>query len=367
MPKNDSQVRLKSMSKNYKDIVLNSLPERELEIIGTITAEKMTLMREKALKKLKDSVELPGFRKGNAPDTLVAQKVGELRLMEEAAEIALSEEYPNILEEHKIDAIGRPEINITKIGIGNPLEFKIKTALFPDVKLTDYKKIAKANNKAEISAPEITDKEVEDVIDNIRQNIAHQKVHEEAGGGHEHNHREIVDADLPEVNDQFAQMIGGFKDVANMKEKIRENIGVEKKLKEKDKKRTDVLEAIMAESTIDLPKIIIEGEMEKMLAQFKDDIAKSGISYEDYLKHIKKTEDDLKTEWKDTAVKRAKSQVILNTIAKDEGIIPKEEEVKKEMENILASYKDAERFRVRMYVETFLTNELVFQYLESQK
>lgn len=106
--------------------------------------------------------------------------------------------------------------------------------------------------------------------------------------------------------------------------------------------------------------------MEKMLAQFKDDIAKSGITYEDYLKHIKKTEADIKAEWKDTAVKRAKSQVILNTIAKDEGIAPKEEEVKKEMENILASYKDADRFRVRMYVETFLTNELVFQFLENQ-
>jgi trigger factor len=123
----------------------------------------------------------------------------------------------------------------------------------------------------------------------------------------------------------------------------------------------------MDKSTIDLPKIIIEGEIEKMLAQFKDDIAQAGAPYEEYLKHIKKTEEDLKKEWRDTAVKRAKSQVILNTIAKDEGIAPKEEEVKKEMENILAHYKDAERFRVRMYVETFLTNELVFQFLESQK
>ena len=75
----------------------------------------------------------------------------------------------------------------------------------------------------------------------------------------------------------------------------------------------------------------------------------------------------MKIEWKDTAVKRAKSQVILNTIAKEQNIAPKEEEIKKEMDNILASYKDADRFRVRMYVETFLTNELVFQFLENHK
>ncbi|MEQ1499927.1 MAG: trigger factor [Parcubacteria group bacterium] len=364
------------MTKNYKDITINTLPEREVEIIGTITAEKMSLMRTKALKKFKESVELPGFRKGNAPENLVAQKVGEITLLEEAAEMALSEEYPNIIDEHKIDAIGRPEINITKIGVGSDLEFKVKTALFPEVKLANYRKLAslvlstkqKENPKTtDQSAVTVSEKEVDDVIRNIQENLAHDKVHAEAGGGTEHNHRKIEDTDLPEVNDQFVKMLGDFKDVADFKSKIKENILKEKEIKEKDKKRTEILEKIISESTIDLPKIIVDGESDKMLAQFKDDVAKSGILYEDYLKHIKKTEEDLRAEWKDTAVKRAKSQVILNTIAKDEGIAPKEEDVKKEMDHILSHYKDSDRFRVRMYVETFMTNELVFQFLESQK
>ena len=361
------------MTKHYKDIKVTPLPEREVEIIGTITAEKMSLMREKALKKFKDSVELPGFRKGNAPDTLVAQKVGEMALLEEAAEMALNEEYPNIIEEHNIDAIGRPEINITKIAIGNPLEFKVRTALMPEVKLGDYKKIAKSfspkrseGNEEKASATTVSEDEVEAVIKSIRENLAHEKVHAESGGGHEHNHRKIEDSDLPEVNLDFVKMLGDFKDVEDFKSKIKENITKEKEIKEKDKLRVNIVEGIIEKSTIDLPKIIIDGESDKMLAQFKDDIARSGISYEDYLKHIKKTEEDLRAEWKETAVKRAKSQVILNTIAKDENISAKEEDVKKEMENILAHHKDAERFRVRMYVETFLTNELVFQFLENQ-
>jgi FKBP-type peptidyl-prolyl cis-trans isomerase (trigger factor) len=352
--------------KNYKDIKLKSLPERELEIIGTITAEKMALMREKALSKIKETIELPGFRKGNAPDNLVAQKVGEGTLLEEAAEIALSEEYPNILDEHKIDAIGRPEITITKIGVGSDLEFKIKTYLMPEVKLAEYKKISKEENGKKTKTPKVTDKEVEDVIKNIQRNIAHEKWHSEHPDDTGHGHGEVKDEDLPAIDDEFAKMIGGFKNVEDMKLKISDNIALEKGLKEKDKKRTEILEAIISASTIDLPKIIIEGELEKMLGQFKDDIGRSGVSYEEYLKHIKKTEEDLKNEWKDVAIKRAKSQVILNTIAKDENITPKEEDVKKEMEHILSQYKDAERFRVRMYVETFLTNELVFQFLEQQ-
>ncbi len=276
-------------SKNYENIVLNSLPERELEIIGTITAEKMALMRTKAISKLRESIEVDGFRKGNAPEAMISRKVGEGRIMEEAAELALSEEYPNILNEHNIDAIGRPEIQITKIGIGAPLEFKVKTALMPDVKLADYKLVARGKvlGSSQEDTP-VSEQEVDDVIKNIRENIAHQKVHNEAGGGDKHDHREITDTDLPEVTDEFAQMMGGFASVAEMREKIKENIGQEKKLKEKDKRRVDILEKIMSESTIDLPKIIIDGEMEKMLAQFKDDVARAGVSYENYLKQGKK-------------------------------------------------------------------------------
>ena len=315
--------------KNYKDITLNSLPERELEIIGVITAEKMSVAREKALKKLKESVEIDGFRKGNAPETIIAQKVGEMRILEEATEIALGEEYPNILEEHNIDAIGRPEITITKMGLGADMEFKAKTSLMPEVKLSAYKKIVKSVESSVFNTL-ATDAEVEAVVQDIQK---HSK------------ETEITD---------------------DLKNKIRENITIEKEIKEKDKRRTEILEKIIDGSTIELPKIIIEGEQEKMLAQFKDDIGKSGISFEEYLKHIKKTEEDLKKEWRDTAVKRAKSQVILNTIAKEEGITPKEEDVKKEIEHITAHYKETDRFRVRMYVETFLTNELVFQFLEKQ-
>ncbi len=361
-----SEKKAEKSVKHYKDVKLSPLPDRELEIIGSITAEKMALMREKALKKLKESVELPGFRKGTAPDSLVAQKIGEGSLLEEAAEIALNEEYPNILEEHNIDAIGRPEITITKIGVGSEMEFKIKTSLMPEVKLADYMKIVEKVLSKKAESVAVTDKDVEDVIQNIRENIAHDKVHAEAGGGHEHNHRKIEDSDLPEVNDEFAKMLGNFESLEEMKSKIKENLAKEKELKAKDKKRTEILEKVIEDSTIELPKIVVDGEMEKMLAQFKDDIARSGIGYEDYLKHIKKTEADLRAEWKDASVKRAKSQVILNTIAKDESIAPKEEDIKREMENILANYKEADRFRVRMYVETFLTNELVFQFLEKQ-
>jgi FKBP-type peptidyl-prolyl cis-trans isomerase (trigger factor) len=353
--------------KNYSNISLNSLPDRELEIIGSIAAEHMAILRQRALEKFKASVEIPGFRKGNAPDILVFQKVGEMRLLQEAAEIALSEEYTNILNEHNIDAIGRPQIQITKLAPGNDLEFKVKTALAPEVKLGDYKKIAKTENAKEKVGVSPTEKEIDEVILNIRRNYAHQKMHNEGLESGEHNHPEISDKDLPELNDQFVKIIADFTSISEFRSKIAENITKEKEIKEKDKKRTDYLEEIIKSSTIEIPKIIVEAEQEKMLAQFKDDIGKAGIPFEEYLKHIKKTENDLKEEWKETAIKRAKSQIVLNFIAKEEHISPKEEDVKKEIDFIVEHYKEADRFQVRMYVETYLTNDLTFEFLEKEK
>jgi trigger factor len=354
--------------KNYTNIKLNHLPEREIEIIGTITAEKMESSRTDALKKIASSLEIDGFRKGNAPMSVVAKKVGEIKILEEAAEVALNDEYPKILEEHNIDAIGRPEITITKIAPLNPLEFKIKTALMPEVKLPDYKKISKIELSKKRDELEVSPKEVEDMILNIRKNIYHQTLHQNEGlEEHDHNHGEIKEEDLPEMNSDFLKMIGNFKDTEDLRIKVKESLLQEKELKEKDKRRISLLEEIITSGTIEIPKIIVEGELDKMTAQFKDDFARSNIPLEDYLKQINKTEKDLRDEWKETAVKRAKSQIILNTIAKEENIKPNEEEVKKEMEHILSHHKDADRFRVRMYVETFMTNELVFKFLEEEK
>lgn len=351
-------------NKNYTNIAVASLPEREVEIIGEITAERMAELREKAIKKFKEDLEVDGFRKGNVPEAIVVQKVGEMAIMDEAAFIAISEEYPNIIEEHKIDAIGRPDVTITKIAAGNPLSFKIKTSIMPEVKLADYKKLAAEQSSKEIKKAEVTDEEVSMVLKNIRQNIAHQEMH--IDGSDNHDHPEITDDMLPPEDDSLAQMVGDLKTLDELKSKIRENIVVEKELREKDKLRTAILDAIIEKSTIDLPKIIIEGELDKMIAQLKDDTACAGVKYEDYLSHTKKTEDDLRKEWREVATKRAKSQILLNEISKIENINPAEEDIKREMDRILVQIKDADRFRTRMYVETFLTNELVFKFLESK-
>ena len=126
-----------------KDITIKKLEGSRVEITGTVPADVFSSFRSKALQNINDQVTIDGFRKGKVPENILVSKVGEMAVLEEMAELALAKTYPQIIVAEKIDAIGQPEISITKIAAGNPLEFKAVTTVLPEIKLGDYKKIAK--------------------------------------------------------------------------------------------------------------------------------------------------------------------------------------------------------------------------------
>src|SRR3989344_2546575 len=125
-------------------INVKKVSETEIEIEGEIEATHFATHRKGALANLGRNAELPGFRKGMVPEEILAERLGHEPILEEMAELALSEAYPKIIEENKIDAIDRPHIQITKLAMDNPLTFKIRQTVLPDIKLPDYKKLAAA-------------------------------------------------------------------------------------------------------------------------------------------------------------------------------------------------------------------------------
>jgi trigger factor len=362
-------------------INIKKLPKSEVEIEGELEASLFETYFAKALKKIGETVELDGFRKGKIPESVLLSKVPEIQILEEMAQMALSEHYPKIIEEEKIDAISRPEISITKLARNNPLGFKIKTAIMPEIKLPDYKNTAKkiislgrntTTGEAGITEKEknaeVSDKELEDTIMDIRKSRA-PKVHmadaHEHKEGEEHKHEEIKE-ELPEFNDAFVQALGPFKDVADFKIKLKENIKLEKGNLQKEKTRIKIIEEIIEESKIEVPEILIEVELDKILYKMESDITQMGLKFEDYLKHLNKTVEDLRKEFRKDGEKKAKLALILHEIAKVEKIVADPEQVAKEVAAILEHYKEADPERARMHAENVLTNEKIFQFLENQ-
>lgn len=342
-------------------IKIEKLKNSEIEITGSIPFEELEKHRKQAVENISKGIKIDGFREGKVPEKILIEKVGEMTILNEMAELTLRESYPNIIIENKIDAITSPEVSITKLAKGNPLEFKIKLSVMPEVKLPDYKKIAKKENEKKEEGLEATEEDVENTIKQIlaSQNSDHSCDDEEC----KHEEKEVA----KELTDEMVKKLGDYKDVADFKTKLKENISLEKKHRAKEKKRLEIIDGIIKETTIEVPEILIEAELRKMLSEMSDNISRMGLKFDKYLEHIKKTEDDLKKEWRTDAESRVKGQLILNQISKEEKIQPSEEEVNKNVDAIISQYKDAKKENVEIYVRMMLSNDEVLKLLESQK
>jgi trigger factor len=363
---------------------ITPLEHSRIEIEHELDEKVLLSYEEKTLATLSAGLEIDGFRKGHVPADIARKHVGDRLLLEEMAEQAISAVYPELLKENKIDAIGRPEVTIMKLARGNPLIFKIATDVMPEIKLPDYKKIAKEENKKETPDTSATEEDIAKVILDLRklrarkehvhdENCAHNQAKSSEAGSLDASQEafrekeEVIDeTTLPELTDEFVATLGAFKTIAELRGKIKENVILEKTTAAKEKKRIAIVEKIMEEATAPLPKILIDSELDKMMYRMEADITQMGVAFPDYLKHLNKTEADLRKEYEGDAKKRALLELVLTNIALKEKIAPDEKAVTEQVDKLLEEYKDADTLRTKFYVEHILTNEEVFKFLEKQ-
>ncbi|PIQ91390.1 MAG: hypothetical protein COV70_03965 [Parcubacteria group bacterium CG11_big_fil_rev_8_21_14_0_20_39_22] len=353
------------MSSNYKILETKELPDSEIEIELEIDTKEVEKHRDFVIKKLNEQMNIPGFRKGHIPEKVISDRIGEGSLWEEQAEQAITDIVPEVVREKKIHTLGSPSITITKLAPGNPLTIKVKVALMPEVELPDYKEIARTENAKDKKAEEVTEKEIESVVEELQINFAEiDKKQEKQGEDKEKTDKKDP---LPELNDDFAKKVGNFKNMEELKSRIKENLTKEKEYKAKEKNRIEIAESIIKGTKAKLPRVLIDSELSRMEAQFRADIERMGINFDDYLKHLKKSAEEIKKEWEDDARKRAMLQVIFNKIASDEDINPDKDLVEKEVAQIMEKHEDADIDRARIYVEMIMTNEKIFEFLEKQR
>ncbi len=395
-----------------KDFEVTKEPGSQMKIVGEIPFAELTKERSAAIKALGKNIELDGFRKGHVPEQMLIEHIGEMRILGEMAERAMAKVYPAIIKEHELDAIGYPQVQITKIAADNPLGFTITVAVVPEIKLPDYKQVAAEQNKDKESV-EVTDEDLETAIKDIqRQKIAYERLQEKAAakakadeekkdlgdvtelptpeseaakddGPETHTHADgtvhegpaheepeaVADKDIPELTDEYVKTLGRpgqFESVEDFKTKLREHLAIEKERELTAKQRAKITDAIVAVAEMDLPDVLVESELQQIKGQMEHDLHNANMKMEEYLNHIKKTEEDLVNEWRPAAEKRAKLQLVLNEIAKAEDIKPDENELKQNVDMLMQQHKDADESRVRLYVASMLTNEAVMKLLENQ-
>lgn len=337
------------------NVEVKKLPKSTVSIKASLDAAEFDVYIKKALSEFVKEAELPGFRKGKAPEQMVAEKVGEARLLEEAARMALDDMHPKILEEQKIDGIGRPQIRLTKLARGNPLEWEVEIAVLPEITLPDYQAIGKEKNAVPKEEVAVSAEEMEKSLEWLRKS-------RKTGEGD----NEVV----PELNDEFAKSVGPFETAADLRNTIETNMKMEKEMKARDKHKTSLLEAIADKATLEIPDLLVESEKDKMLHELEESITSMGMNWEDYLTHIKKSEEDLRKEWQEDAIRRVRFALVLREIAKKENLSASEEDLDHWADDYIASqHEDArkkiDRERVKEYAYGVIRNEKVFNFLEN--
>lgn len=251
------------------------------------------------------------------------------------------------------------------MAIDTDAEIKISFATPPVVELKNYKKIAAKHSAEEKKEVEVTDGEIDEMLLNLRKQVAHMDFH--ANPNHSHDDHSHGDLEPAALDDTFAKKVGPFQTVEEVKTAARENILENKKRSEVEKARIKIIDEIIAESEIRYPNIFLESELSLIIEELRTDLARMGMDLKTYLEQIKKTEAELREERRSVADKRVKSQLALSKIATLESLKPNEVVVEEQVKDILKSHPGVEAEHARSFVEKFELNQLVWKWLEEQK
>jgi len=337
-----------------KSFVVKSLPDSEVELLGEVPFAALTPYREAALKHIAGHLELPGFRPGKVPAEMALKKVGELSVLEEAAELFVKDFYPELIAEKRLEAVGRPDIRVTNLPAGrqglqpgNPLALTVRTTVYPDVALPKHWKTLHEKVVLETSLP-ASDEEVAKILEDLRQSRKQNDV-------------------VPELNDEFAKSVGAFDSLEHLKTQTRKGITEEKARQARDVRRGKLIEELLKQSALTVPKLFVESELQKIMAQMREDVKRFGTTFEDYLKQTNKTEEGVRNDFREQAKKRAQLQLLLNKIAMEEKLDADETAVAAEMKHALEHFPEANPELLKIHIETVLKNELALKLLEGNR
>ena len=121
---------------------MEKVSSNKVKLRMELGAEAFDQAMQQAYLKTRGRINVPGFRKGKAPRKLIERMYGESIFYEDAFDAVFPELYAEAVKENDVKAVGQPEIDIEKIGAGEPLVVVAEVYIYPEVTLGEYKGLA---------------------------------------------------------------------------------------------------------------------------------------------------------------------------------------------------------------------------------
>ena len=151
---------------------------------------------------------------------------------------------------------------------------------------------------------------------------------------------EVKQTVLPELDKDFFEDLGmeGIDSKESLEKQVKENIKTRKESAAEDKYIDDLLKEIADNTEVDVPDTMINDEVNHMIEHFKEHIMMQGLSLEQFYEFTNSSEDKLKEEYHDEALRRVKNRLIIEKIIEKEKIEVSDEEVDKKLEELAKKY-----------------------------
>lgn len=338
---------------------------------------------DKAYKQIASQVNIPGFRKGKVPAAVIDQRVGRGAVLQEAINEVLPDAYGQAIAEHKLAPLGQPDIDITRLEDGEVVEFVAEVDVRPEFDLPDFSAISVSVDAAEVSDEDIEQRidmlrdrfatvtevdraaEAGDVVtidlsatrdgdplpdatadgltyeigsgemlDGLDEAVTGLSAGEKAtftstllGGEYKDQDAEIEvtvtkvsSKELPEVDDEFAQLVSQFDTVEEMRSDLVKAVEQMARVSQANAARDQVLEGALALTDFELPEALLAHEVEARTEQVRNQLQQAGLTIEQYLEQAGDSEEaDTADEfWANLAAqseRAMRAQILLDVIA----------------------------------------------------
>jgi trigger factor len=337
----------------------------------------------KAYREISAQVNIPGFRRGKVPASVIDQRVGRGAVLNEAVQEVIPAKIVDAVREHDVKTLGRPDIEITEFGDGQPLRFTAEVDVRPQITLPDLAEI-----RVTVDPVEVADSDVDEQLENLRERFATLKTADRAaqngdyvqvdlaatvdgveveGGsatnvshevgsdrllpgldealigmsagesgtfttklvGGEHagqdadvsvTVRSVKDKQLPPLDDDFAQLASEFDTLDELRADLRERLLRVTRLERLYTARDQALKALIEATEVPAPETVVREEVDSRKESMRAQLEQAGASLADYLEEQGRTEAEVDAELTELSTEAVRIQLILDAYADAEKV-----------------------------------------------
>ena len=365
-----------------KSSVENVGPTR-VKLAVEVPFDELKSSLDAAYKKIGSQVRIPGFRPGKAPARIIDQRVGRSAVLEEAVNDALPRAYSEAVRESGVHALGQPEIEVTNLDDGTSLSFTAEVDVRPEITLPSLEGVEVTVDDIEVTEAEIDEQfdslrerfatltgverpvetgdyvsidltasvdgeEVEggsatglsyqvgagDLIDGIDEAIVGKSAGESVSfattlrqgdkAGEQADVAVTVNSvkrkELPEADDEFAQLASEFDTVEDLRADLRERLIRAKTLGQGSQAREKLLEKLVESADFPLPESAVNAEIGYREHDVVHSLGHDDKLFDELLAGQGKTREEFAAELRESAEKSVRAQFLLDAIADAEQV-----------------------------------------------